>query len=68
MKYTHYFDVRVANHFQSDIEDFDAAFNVWAEQFTDSHELRKHLLSSDEDTKSILQGIVYLETTDEEEE
>ncbi len=67
MKYTHHFDVRVANHFQSDIEDFDAAFNAWAVQFPDSHELRKRLLSTDEGIKSILQGIVYFETNDEEE-
>ena len=68
MKYTHCFDVRIANHFQSDIEDFDAAFNVWADQFPDSLELRNRLLSSDEGIKSILQGIVFSETLDEEEE
>ena len=67
MRYTHCFDVCLANHFQSDIEDFDAAFNSWAAQFSDSWELRKRLLSSDEGIKSILQGIAFSETIDEEE-
>ena len=68
MKYHHYFDVRIANDFHSDIEDFDHAFEVWAEKFTDRSALRARLLNSDESLKTILQGIVYFETLDAEEE
>ena len=62
MKFTHYFDVRLANNFESDIEDFDEAFDAWASGFASRPELRAALLNSDEDTKSLLKGIVYSDT------
>ena len=61
-RYTHYFDVRLANSFQSDIEDFDEAFDAWCNSFPDRPSLRKELLASDEGTKSILSGVVYSDT------
>ncbi len=67
MKYHHYFDVRIANDFHSDIEDFDEAFEAWAEKFTDRSALRARLLASDESLKTICQGIVHSETFDSEE-
>jgi hypothetical protein len=63
-RYTHFFDVRLAVSFGSDIEDFDAAFDAWAESFTSRESLRKALLNSDESTKTLLQGIAYSDTHD----
>jgi hypothetical protein len=63
-RYTHYFDVRLAISFSSDTLDFDDAFNKWSESFPNSESLRKALLSSDESTKSLIQGIVYSDTHD----
>ena len=63
-RYTHYFDVRLAISFSSDTLDFDDAFNKWSESFPNSESLRKALLSSDESTKSLMQGIAYSETSD----
>ena len=57
MKYTHSFDVRLAQQFESDIADFDDAFDKWAESFKDSLSFRQALLDTDESTKSICQGI-----------
>ena len=67
MRYHHHFDVRIANDFHSDIEDFDEAFEAWSEKFTDRSALRKRLLTSDESLKTILQGIVFSETLDADE-
>jgi len=64
MKYTHYFDVRVAQSFESDIEDFDAALSKWISSFQTSIALRKAMLTSDEGTKSMLQGIIHSDTID----
>ncbi len=65
LRYTHYFDVRLAISFSSDTEDFDDAFDRWSESFPNSESLRKALLSSDESTKSLMQGIVYSDTSDD---
>ena len=67
MRYTHYFDVLIANEFQSDFEDFDKAFAHWSQNFPDDLALRARLLASDESLKTICQGIVYSETFDSEE-
>jgi hypothetical protein len=64
MKYTHYFDVRVAQSFESDIEDFDAALSKWISSFQTSIALRKAMLTSDEGAKSMLQGIIHSDTID----
>lgn len=61
-KFLHSFDVRISKQFESDIEDFDEAFNAWASSFADRSALRKNLLTTDEGTKSILQGIVHNQT------
>jgi hypothetical protein len=61
-RYTHYFDVRLAISFDSDIEDFDDAFDAWLESFPTTESRRKALLSSDESTESLIQGIVYSDT------
>ena len=66
MKYTHYFDLTVANHFESDIEDFDKALNAWAAQITRG-KLRDALLDTDEGVKSIWEGIVYSDTEVQED-
>ena len=58
-KYTHYFDVRLANSFESDNEDFDEAFDAWCASFQDISALRTALLCSDENTRSILEGVIY---------
>jgi len=61
-RYTHYFDVRLANSFQSDIEDFDEAFDAWCDSFPDKLSLREKLLVSDESTMSILKGVLHSDT------
>lgn len=66
MKYTHYFDVRLARQFDSDIEDFDEAFVKWTENFKDSLSLRRALLACDESTRSLCKGIIWSETYEED--
>lgn len=61
-KFTHSFDVRICKQFESGIEDFDEAFNAWADGFADRSALRKELLTTDEGTKSILQGVIHNQT------
>lgn len=69
MKYTHYFDVRIANSFESDIEDFEDAFDHWlSTSFADRTAIRAALLTSDEDTKSLLAGVVYSDTVENDDE
>jgi hypothetical protein len=65
MKYKHYFDLTVANHFESDIEDFDDALNAWAAQITRG-KLRGALLDTDEGVQSIWEGIVHSDTEAQE--
>ena len=62
MNYTHSFDVRIAQQFESDIEDFEDAFEKWAESFKNSLSFRQALLDTNESTKSICQGIVWSDT------
>jgi len=59
MRYRHIFDVKIVNDFHSDIKDFDKAFDAWIRKFKDPEALRKRLLNTPEDTKSILEGIVF---------
>ena len=67
MKYEHYFDIRLANSFESETEDFDVAFEEWAKTFSSSKALRQKLLHSDESIKTIMRGIVWSETWCEDE-
>lgn len=66
-RYTHYFDVRIAQSIESDIEDFEEAFDEWCKQFATTSELRQALLTSDESTKSLIQGLDHSDTDDSEE-
>jgi len=68
LKYTHSFDVRLAQQFESDIPDFDDAFDKWAEGFKDSLTFRQALLNSDESTKSLCQGIIWSDTDPDPDE
>jgi hypothetical protein len=61
-RYTHYFDVRLAKAIQSDVEDFDEAFDAWCDSFPDRPSLRKELMASDEGTMTILKGVIYSDT------
>lgn len=63
-RYTHSFDTRIAINFESDIEDFDEAFNAWASSFPDSASARAALLNGDESTKTLMEGIVHNQTDD----
>jgi hypothetical protein len=63
-RYTHSFDTRVAINFESDIEDFDEAFDEWITQFPDSAAKRAALLNGDESTKNLLKGIIHNQTDD----
>lgn len=62
MRYTHYFDVRVAQRFESDIEDFDEALDQWLCSFDTTTKLRNALLTSDESTKSLTEGVIHSDT------
>ena len=62
MKYTHYFDIRLANSFESETDDFEVAFEEWAKTFPSSQALRQKLPDSDESIKTIMQGIVWSDT------
>lgn len=63
-KFTHYFDVRLANNFDSDLGDFEEAFDEWVNSFDDLESVRRALLTSDESTKSIMQGVQHNETSE----
>jgi hypothetical protein len=63
-RYTHSFDTRIAINFESDIEDFDEAFDEWISQFPDAAARRKALLNGDESTKDLMKGIVHNQTDD----
>ena len=66
-RFTHYFDVRCENHFDSDIEDFYEAFDAWAKSFSDRQAFRRELLSCDEGTKSLAQGVIWSDTIDHQD-
>lgn len=61
-RYTHSFDTRIAINFDSDIEDFDEAFDAWIGTFPDSAAKRAALLNGDESTKTLMQGIIWNQT------
>lgn len=67
MKFTHYFDIRLANSFESEEEDFDDAFDEWVETFSSPQALRQQLLSSDESIKTIIEGVMWSETEETEQ-
>lgn len=61
-RYTHHFDVHLSNSFESNIEDFDEAFDEFIDGLGDVEAKRKRLLHTDESTKSLMKGIVYNQT------
>jgi hypothetical protein len=63
-RYTHSFDTRIAINFDSDIEDFDEAFDEWISQFPDSAAKRAALLNGDESTKTLMEGVIHNQTDD----
>jgi hypothetical protein len=64
MPYTHYFDARLSNQFDSDIEDFDEALQAFIKSFPDKASLRKFLTSSGDGdtTDAIVQSIIHSDT------
>ena len=70
-RYTHSFDTRVCIIFDSDIEDFDDALNAkFKELAASSHSqtaVRDFLLDGDESTKTLIEGIIYNQTDDNEQ-
>jgi hypothetical protein len=63
-RYTHSFDTRIAINFESDIEDFDEAFDEWISQFPDSAAQRAALLNGDDSTKELIRGVSHARTDD----
>lgn len=66
-KFIHYFDVVIRKQFESNIADFDSAFDAWAAGFPTEDHLRDELLES-ETTKSIVDNLVHVETDEQEVE
>ena len=64
MRYTHHFEVVISNDFQSDIEDFDRAFTLWTQRFTDEEALRMRLLNGYSSLTEMSQHIEFIETVD----
>ena len=61
-RYQHSFDTRICTCFESDIADFEEAFDDWIDSFADSAAKRAALLNSDESTKTLIQGVVWNNT------
>ena len=66
-RYTHSFDTRIAVSFESDIDDFDEAFDTWMVQFPDSAARRAALLNGDESTNTLIEGVIHNYTEDAED-
>ncbi len=64
--YTHRFDVRMENSFQSPFKDFDEALHVWL-AFKSEEQVRKLIMTSTDSTDSILQSLVWSITEKEDE-
>lgn len=62
MPYTHNISVNFSTSFESDIEDIEEAFDKWLESFSSVDDKRKALLSTDESTRSIVEGVIFLGT------
>ena len=65
-RYTHYFDVCISNSFNSDIEDFDEALERWLDGLGTIENKRKEVLYTDEPTSSLIKGIIYSDTLEDE--
>jgi hypothetical protein len=64
MKYTHYFDFRVSQSFDSDVKDFNKALSQWMDSFKSASEFRKALINSDESLRSLLSDIAFSDTNE----
>lgn len=64
MRYTHHFEVVISNDFQSEIEDFDRAFTLWSQRFTDEEALRMRLLNANSSLTEMSQNIEFIKTVD----
>ena len=61
-RYCHSFDTRICISFESEIEDFEEAFDTWIDSFPDSAAKRAALLNSDESAKTLMQGVSWNNT------
>ena len=64
MRYTHHFEVVISNDFQSDIEDFDRAFTLCSQRFTDEGALRMRLLNANSSLSEMSRNIEFIKTVD----
>ena len=64
--YTHRFDVRMENSFQSPIENFDDALQLWL-MFKSEEQVRDLIMTSDDSTRSIIQSLIWSITEKEDE-
>ena len=65
-RYTHCFYVCISNSFDSDTEDFDEALERWLDGLGTIENKRKEVLSTDESTSSLIKGIIYSDTLEDE--
>ncbi|MEB3320130.1 MAG: hypothetical protein VKI63_04235 [Cyanobium sp.] len=61
-RYQHSFDTHICINFESEIENFDEAFDAWISSFPDSAARRAALLNSDESTKTLIRGVSWKQT------
>lgn len=60
MTFHHSFELCISNvGFESEIEDFDEAFDAWVYSFPTLDSLRKALLTTNESTKSLLDATIH---------
>ena len=62
MPYTHHILVSFTTSFKSDTEDIEEAFDRWLESFSSEDEGRQALLSTNESTRSIVEGVIFIGT------
>ena len=62
MSYTHHISVNFTTSFESDIEDIEEAFDKWLESFSSVDDRRRALLSTNESTRSIVEGVIFVGT------
>lgn len=65
-KYTHYFETRITNSFESDIADFDEALDDWIKTtFSNDFVLVRQALTSCCDTTfSLIRKVEHINTTE----
>lgn len=62
MPYTHHILVSFTTSFKSDTEDIEEAFDRWLESFSSVDDRRQALLSTNESTRSIVEGVIFIGT------